>query len=112
MPSELVAVWRPDADGPTRHGDPNYRGAHSTADCRSNVTCADGGTDDHAAPYRGAHFTADCRSNVSCADGETDEHRTHYRSAIPSSQPHPHEIPPDGTDSSRPPSVGNALLLL
>ena len=51
MPSELVAVWRPDADGRTTHGDPNYRGAHSTADCRSNVTCADGGTDGHLDPY-------------------------------------------------------------
>ena len=63
LPSELVALWRPDADGPTGHGDPNYRGAHSTANCRSNVWCADGGTD---------------------------EHRTHYRSAIPSPHPHPH----------------------
>ena len=85
VPSELVAVWRPDADGPTGHGDPNYRGAHSTADCRSNVTCA---------------------------DGDTDENRTHYGSAIPSPHPHPHEIPPDGTIGSRPPSIGNALLLL
>ena len=112
LPSELVALWRPDADGRTAHGDPNYRGAHSTADCRSDVTCADGGTDEHRAPYRGAHSTADCRSNVSWADGEPDEHRTHYRSAIPSPHPHPHEIPPDGTIGSRPPSVGNALLLL
>ncbi len=88
LPSELVALWRPDADGRTAHGNPNYRGAHSTADCRSNVPCADGGTDQYRDPYRGAHSTANCRSNVWCADGGTDEHRTHYRSAIPS--PHPH----------------------
>ena len=67
VPSELVAVWRPDSDGRTAHGDPNHRGAHSTADCRSNVTCADGGTD---------------------------EHRTPYRKAIPSPDSHPHGMEP------------------
>ncbi len=54
---ELVAVWRPDSDDRTGHGDPNYpnyRGADSTADCPSNVTCADGGTDEHRDPYRSA----------------------------------------------------------
>ncbi len=52
VPSELVTVWRPDADGRTAHGNPNYRGAHSTADCRSNVPCTDGGTNEYGDLYQ------------------------------------------------------------
>ncbi len=106
MPSELVAVWRPDADGRTAHGDPNYRGAHSTADCRSNVTCADAGTDEHRTPYRKAIPSP---PDESPHDGS--DHKA-IPSPHPGSHPHPHEIPPDGTIGSRPPSIRNALLLL